>query len=514
MKDESGFELFFRGRLLAAQSVRHDGARAGCHEFFWRRFEGGQDTAAHCVQEGAVLEVDGQGRPAYYELFSASSPFRCARFMPGWVEVTLADGSSRSLACDAPVDFVFQNNLIVQLALGLRLAPARAGGTYQFFSPETLRLGQIVAKPTAGGWSTNLGFCLAVDADGCPTGVYREGEEADKGADARSLRGAVAAVDWPAGMPQAARGMPRVPPTRTAAGGPVTEHLIDGPLGPLHATLWSPAGRVRAACLFLQGSGAIDRFGWAAGSDLGSAGLFDALAAQDTAVLSVDSRGAGDTAFVPEGANTYDARLDDALLACRWLTNRFGPGVPLVLVGHSLGALVSLLLVARHGVVPAALVLLAPAGRPLWRVVVRQVLEQGRRAQAPMSREARKRFGEALRGYLARRAPGEGNGAAGRDPPGAPWGLGELMGSRLGLVDPRGLLAECPCPLLLCYGAADTQVPYGTEGRALQAALERAGLQPQLRIFDGLNHLLRNGTSFDPMAAAAVARWTTQALAC
>jgi acylglycerol lipase len=143
---------------------------------------------------------------------------------------------------------------------------------------------------------------------------------------------------------------------------------LRGPLPPealpLHA--WAPHGEPRAVILALHG------FGDA--GDLTFDGAARAWSARGIAVYAPDQRGFGANPSRHDWPGA-DALARDAVALSRWLRARH-PGLPLVVVGHSMGGGVALTAAAR-GLDADALVLAGPAIAggdalsPLYRTAAR-----------------------------------------------------------------------------------------------------------------------------------------------
>jgi acylglycerol lipase len=133
-----------------------------------------------------------------------------------------------------------------------------------------------------------------------------------------------------------------------------------GSRGRIHHHTWLPDGDVRGVVVFCHGG---------FGEHLG---LYDALArrlARDgVAVHALDAVGHGLSDGERDLMLSWDDYVDDARtladLACAQ-----HPGTPLVLMGHSGGALAALLLAQRSPQLATALVFSAPPARPLPWVV-------------------------------------------------------------------------------------------------------------------------------------------------
>jgi alpha-beta hydrolase superfamily lysophospholipase len=130
---------------------------------------------------------------------------------------------------------------------------------------------------------------------------------------------------------------------------------FNGSRGRIHHHVWLPAGEVRSAVLFLHGYGE-------------HVGLYDALAqrlnADGHAVHAIDEVGHGRSDGERGVIESWDVLVEDARRLAEIVVPRH-PGVPLVLAGHSGGALAAFLLAARHPGLATAAVLSAGPLLPL-----------------------------------------------------------------------------------------------------------------------------------------------------
>ena len=262
--------------------------------------------------------------------------------------------------------------------------------------------------------------------------------------------------------------------------------------GPLAATFTAAAHQTAAGILVLQGSGEVDRHGFAAGIDTGTATFADALAAAGLAVLRFDKRGVGQSRRQDDslaGAG-FRGGLDDAAAALGDLRRRIAPDAPVIVMGHSLGGLAALSLsVDRHaGALP--LVLLATPGRSLPRLIRAQTLDQGRRLG--LSEDTIADQLDELDHFLAyarnelQGQPVRASALAGRL---AAASMADLSGK-----DPAALMQRQQAPVCLLQGARDIQVDATADFAVLQQAAQQAGVAITARLFPGLNHLFRSAS--------------------
>ena len=253
---------------------------------------------------------------------------------------------------------------------------------------------------------------------------------------------------------------------------------------PLHVRHW-PAANPWGVVFLVHGigehSGRYDR----TGRLLSAAGL-------DT--WAADLRGHG----LSEGKRVYVERWDDFLddLDVRLAAAR-RPGLPVVLFGHSMGALISLTYVCSGRPTPDLLVLSATplnASVPGWQRVVAPMLSRvapGMVIANPISGEQLSRDPEVGTAYFA-------------DPlvqPRSTARLGaELFGAMKRARGQLGNLAACGVPTLAIHGAADTLVPTQfSEPLAAVPNLER-------RVLPGLRHESLNEPE-GPQVVADVVAW-------
>lgn len=232
--------------------------------------------------------------------------------------------------------------------------------------------------------------------------------------------------------------------------------------------------------LLLSGSGPQDRDGQRA--DLPGYApwreIAAALARRGIATLRLDDRGIGQSTGTFLGATTLDF-AKDAAMAVRWLRGR--PDVrteSIVLVGHSEGALVSLLVAAKDSTL-AGLVLLgasAQTGRDIARWQRTQLVTT-HPTTWPSSR---------ARGVLAQ-ADSNAEQTARRDPWLSVWFA----------LAPTTIARAVRSPVLLLHGETDRQVP-SRDSDSLASVLRAVGTPVAVRRFPRTNHLLLPDDDGDP----------------
>jgi alpha-beta hydrolase superfamily lysophospholipase len=251
---------------------------------------------------------------------------------------------------------------------------------------------------------------------------------------------------------------------------------------PLHVRHWEPAGEPWATVLILHGIGEHSGRYERTGRLLAEAGLD---------VHAFDIRGHG----LSGGRRVYVRRWDDFLedVASRLAAVR-EPGRPLVLVGHSMGALIALTYACSDRPTPDLLVLSAPpldARVPGWQRALAPVLSR----VAPRMVLANPIVGDQLS-----HDPAVGK-AYFADPLVQPRSTTRL-GAELFKAMKRGRtdLDRLHVPTLVIHGGADTLVPTRvSEPLAGVPGVER-------RVFAGLRHETLNEPE-GPQVVAEIVEW-------
>ncbi len=131
--------------------------------------------------------------------------------------------------------------------------------------------------------------------------------------------------------------------------------FFEGPRGRIYHDSWLPEGDARAAVVLTHGYGE-------------HLGLYDALARrlvdEGLAVHALDSIGHGRSDGERAVVDTWDDHVADVHELADWVDARY-PGRPVVLLGHSSGAVTVTLLALRYPEVADALVLSGAPLRPL-----------------------------------------------------------------------------------------------------------------------------------------------------
>ncbi len=266
----------------------------------------------------------------------------------------------------------------------------------------------------------------------------------------------------------------------SAAGPADTAHGADGT--PLYLRHWMPAGEPWATVLVVHGIGEHSGRYRRTGRILAEAGLD---------VYAFDLRGHGLSGGRRVYVRSWDDYLDD--LEIRLAAVR-EPGRPLVLFGHSMGALICLTYACSNRPAPDLLVLSAPpleAGVPRWQRVLAPIL--GRVAPTLV-------LANPIAGEQLSHAPAVGE-AYFADPLVQPRSTVRLGGELFKAMKAgRRGLAGLHVPALVIHGGADTLVPTAaSEPLAAIPGVER-------RVLPGLRHETLNEPE-GPQVVAGIVEW-------
>lgn len=261
------------------------------------------------------------------------------------------------------------------------------------------------------------------------------------------------------------------------------------PVPPLELRTWTAPGEPKAVILALHSFGDYSAAFDLAAPDLAAAGY---------EVYGYDQAGFGER-MLPDGRWAGEERLvADATETARRLAAKH-PGVPLLLLGESLGGAVAMLVASRHPEVPlSGLILAAPAVREGirlrygWNVLIASAatvapgyhLDVARPPDDPelVPQAAQRRARDPLVMQQVRMD--------------AYWGLIKLADNA---SDEAGLIQV---PTLLLYGGLDTSVP----AVGIRRLRERLGLHGDYQHFPQGPHLLLQGRHW-PRVTAAIEHW-------
>ncbi|MCC6573513.1 MAG: alpha/beta hydrolase [Planctomycetes bacterium] len=250
------------------------------------------------------------------------------------------------------------------------------------------------------------------------------------------------------------------------------------------------------AVFFVSGSGMQDRNGFAAGMDLGTWELLDAIANAGFVVLRADDRTTGGTPLGFKGIDPlqlgYKALVGDARSCVNFL--RTQPEVDakrIFLIGHSEGGLTAPLLAAEKDLAIAGVICLAGPGRNMRNVIRDQV-----EAECAKMDELTRGMTLAMQDELTEAIK------ANRDPdfnkvPKSVWNRADVVAGRKWMrehfnIDVEACHKSLTCPVLVANGAADCQVNPEKDARKLAANLVAGKCgDVTLRIYDDLDHLFK-----------------------
>lgn len=265
---------------------------------------------------------------------------------------------------------------------------------------------------------------------------------------------------------------------------------IEGPVT-LGATLTVPhEDGPHPAVLFISGGGTHDRHGFALEMDMGYHEIVDALTAAGFVGLRFDSRGAGRTGLGEDFRRIgLETAIADARAALGWLRDR--PEVDpnrVFLVGHSQGGIVAADIARDSDAGVRGVALLATPGLPMDEILRAQTDAHLRNLGLPEAavHQELDRL-EQLIELVRSGRPVDGPNVA--DDIAVGVRNAGLLAEHL-QRPPARLVEALSCPLLICQGQKDFQVPPEGADRLAEAA-ERAELEVAVERFPNLDHLFK-----------------------
>jgi alpha-beta hydrolase superfamily lysophospholipase len=324
------------------------------------------------------------------------------------------------------------------------------------------------------------------------------------------------------------------------------EIVVDGPAGTLAGTIALPPGPgPHPLAVLINGSGAQDRDATVLGHPI-MAVVADHLARNGIGSVRWDDRGvggsAGDLASAGAEGLVADVEAIVAAVAAR-------PDVDagrIALVGHSEGGLVAPLVAVGDAPVAAVVLLAAPAvsGLEVLLEQNRRVLAQGgataaqiedqlaylRELGAAFERDdleaaralTRARVEEQLDALPAGQVPTGPERDAYVDAQAASTGSATF--AAFVRADPEPVLRRLRVPTLALFFSLDVQVITEQNAEPMRAALAEAGVPAEVRVLEGLNHLMQPAetggleeyatisTTVDERALEAVSGWLVDQL--
>ena len=324
------------------------------------------------------------------------------------------------------------------------------------------------------------------------------------------------------------------------------EIVVEGPAGPLAGTVALPQGPgPHPLAVLINGSGAQDRDSTVLGHPI-MAVVADHLAREGIGSVRWDDRGvggsAGDLASAGAEGLVADVEAIVAAVAAR-------PDVDagrIVLVGHSEGGLIAPMVAVGDTPVAAVVLLAAPAVPGLDVLIEqnRRILAQGGateeqiEAQVAYLRELGDAFErddlEAARALTRARVedqldalpPGQAPSGEARDAyvEAQVASTGSATFAAFVRADPAPLLRRLGVPTLALFFSLDVQVIADQNAEPMRRALADAGVAAEVRVLDGLNHLMqpaetggleeyaRIATTVDERVLELLSGWSTEQL--
>lgn len=243
------------------------------------------------------------------------------------------------------------------------------------------------------------------------------------------------------------------------------------------------------AVFFVSGSGGQDRQGRANGVDVGTHEILDRLTEEGFLVLRVDDRGVGGSTGPTDGIGYTDLVADARACVEHLLGREDVDPTRVAVIGHSEGGLTAPILASENQEI-AAIVLMAPLGRPLPAVILEQN-DRGLDGMGVGGADKEKALAEVKR-WLDLLA-----GSKPLQPDDIPAEFQPILQNRRWLQehaarDPAQIIRQVACPVLLLHGDMDFQVHHQRDSALLLNALEEADHEDhELKVFEGLDHLFK-----------------------
>jgi dienelactone hydrolase len=289
--------------------------------------------------------------------------------------------------------------------------------------------------------------------------------------------------------------------------------VVDGPAGPLAATLALPDGPgPHPVVALINGSGAQDRDSTVFGHPI-MAVVADRLARDGIGSVRWDDRGVGGSAgdLAQAGAEGLAADVEAVVAAVAARADVDGERI--ALLGHSEGGLIAPLVAAGDAPVAAVVLLAAPAvsGLEVLLEQNRRILAQGGATEAQIEEQLAylRRLGaafdaddlEAARALTRARVeeqldalpPGQAPAGPERDAyvDAQVASTGSPTFAAFVRADPAPVLRRLSVPTLALFFGLDVQVLAEQNADPMRDALADAGVDAEVRVLDGLNHLMQ-----------------------
>jgi pimeloyl-ACP methyl ester carboxylesterase len=435
------------------------------------------------VRDRIVVTLAPDGRPKAYRRESGGQSL-AIDFDGHNAHATLHDGTTFDLP--ASPESVIDGHAPILTALLIRLAWALRGGAEGrrpvFVAGQLLDISYSLTRRSDGVLASSLEELIITDEAGRMTGlaIPRQALEVRE-----ATAHEIATLER--------KDAPRMPRREPAA--PARDDIDRSELevampggGSLHALVRRPRARPGRAALLLPGSGRIDRFGRSAAIDTGLGEIAEAVARAGFATLTADQPGAGRT---PIGSSALERGFRAEIATASALLDvaraSVEPASPVVLIGHSLGGLISLVLAGERPADIRALVLLSAPGRPIDAVIEHQIVWIGRRrgiAPDILAQQVAEHRGfmDAIRtipDWTPETVPDRYLAQARL----RSW-LRELID-----LDPAALIAMISCPVFLAQGGRDVQISVEYDFECLAAAAI-ATSHLEKRLYPELSHML------------------------
>ncbi|HTH17140.1 MAG TPA: alpha/beta fold hydrolase [Magnetospirillum sp.] len=454
-----------------------------------------------CYQR--MERVDAIGMPAFKKRssyrFTSTGGLVCGRMEDsfGGTKEFEIDGETlhvkdREAPLQGRTDLVIEANMAPLTALQLKHFLGNRPGTFRALLPETGALVPYSLELKDGRLVSSMGETIELADDGAISEVTYKVKEFKVVRSRRPLPKWTR--NWVTSRPT------YVPPADLL----LEDHVLATPDKEVEATSVTPGTPIkpRAAAVFIGGTGAYSRHGFAGRIDLGYHQLLDDLARYGIASVryeKFDRRAA--TLEEAEELLDFTTLGQDAERWLDWLNNQaWAAGLAKILIGHSLGGMVALDIATRRPDLAAVVLLNAP-GRSLRAVTEAQ--HAWLMANLGLSGKSEEEMTALRKTFLAALETDQpwNDAIDGRlQPFKRKWRLYKSILD----IDPAELAKRSSCPVVIVQAGKDIQVAASDAGRLAEAATS-PGRRVTLIEPPDLDHLLKRATKEGIAAMTAYA---------
>ena len=323
------------------------------------------------MRRRSAIQYTEQMTPKHYWGIDTNGNEMEVTFHQDYFIAAISDGRTERQEFER-VDFVLESNMISQLAYKLQSLPRGQSVELMVFIPEAIDVIPYAFSRSPQGYETNFGETIYVDDQGWIEEVHYPIEECSS----RQAKKRVPSWKLTAETLKHSRKLADyVPPTDGTV--EIIESVVEGPHRSIQCTIARPPKKSDcfAVALFLGGSGRYNRHGRVGPLDLGYHRILDGLARLGIATLRYERYGDFNAkSAIDEKDVDLDMLLEDAEACFRALQDsRQTSKLPKILIGHSMGALLAMILASRTDGVDGVVSLAGP-GRRLKEILLEQNL--------------------------------------------------------------------------------------------------------------------------------------------